>query len=319
MTGKPALAAFVIALFAPLFAAAQAEFPTRAITMIIPAPPGGPTDLGGRILAKGLADALGQPVVSENRPGAATIVGVSMLARAAPDGYTIGALANAGVTSPFAMGVDVPYKLEDLAPLGTVFFDYSVVTVRTDARWKTMREVMDHAKHNPGKLTYGAPGVGSMGQLSMEFVKLAYGAQIEFIPYAGSAPTITSLLGGHVDLGSANVSVSLSHIKSGKLRALAIASPRRLASLPDVPTVGESGKGDPPSFWLGAFVPAKTPPAVIDKLTRTIEQILKDPAMTDALEKAGLITDYRNPADTRKFMEDEIRTIREIAKNVKLK
>jgi tripartite-type tricarboxylate transporter receptor subunit TctC len=158
-----------------------------------------------------------------------------------------------------------------------------------------------------------------MGQLSMEFVKLAYGVKIEFIPYAGSAPTITSLLGGHVDLGSANVSTSLSHIKSGKLRALAIASPKRVAALPDVPTVGESGKGDPPNFWLGAFVPAKTPAPVVEKLTRTIEQILKDPATTGALERAGLISDYRNPAETRRFIDEEIETIRNIAKNVNLK
>jgi tripartite-type tricarboxylate transporter receptor subunit TctC len=153
----------------------------------------------------------------------------------------------------------------------------------------------------------------------MEFVKLAYGVKIEFIPYAGSAPTITSLLGGHVDLGSANVSVSLSHIKAGKLKALAIASPRRVAALPDVPTVGESGKGDPPNFWLGAFAPAKTPAPIVDKLARTIEQILKDPAMTSALDNAGLIADYRNPAETRQFIDEEIRTIRNIAKSVNLK
>ena len=319
MIHRLSLALMLAALAAPLQVTAQGQYPSRSIAMIIPAPPGGPTDLGGRILAKGLADVLGQPVVSENRPGAATIVGVAMLARAAPDGYTIGALANAGVTSPFAMGTEVPYKLEDLAPLGTVFFDYSVVTVKSDARWQTIREVMDYARQNPGKLSYGAPGVGSMGQLSMEFVKLAYDVKIEFIPYAGSAPTITSLLGGHVDLGSANVSVSLSHIKSGKLRALAIASPKRVASLPDVPTVGESGKGDPPNFWLGAFVPAKTPAPIVEKLARTIEQILKDPAMTAALERAGLIADYRNPADTRRFIDEEIATIRNIAKNVNLK
>ena len=319
MTGTLRLFLVVAAALAAFQAAAQGQFPSRSITMIIPAPPGGPTDLGGRILAKGLADALGQPVVSENRPGAATIVGVSMLARSAPDGYTIGALANAGVTSPFALGSDVPYKLEDLEPLGTVFFDYSIVTVRTNDRWTSMNELMDYARQNPGKLSYAAPGVGSMGQLSMEFVKLAYGVQIEFVPYAGSAPTITSLLGGHVDVGSANVSVTLPHIKAGKLKALAIASPRRIASLPDVPTVGESGKGDPPNFWLGAFVPAKTPAPVVEKLTRTIEQILRDPGMTAALEKAGLIADYRNPAETRKFIAEEIKTIANIAKNVKLK
>jgi tripartite-type tricarboxylate transporter receptor subunit TctC len=319
MIRKLSLAVMLAALAASLQAMAQGQYPSRPIAMIIPAPPGGPTDLGGRILAKGMAEVLGQPVVAENRPGAATIVGVAMLARAAPDGYTIGALANAGVTSPFALGNEVPYKLEDLAPLGTVFFDYSVVTVRTDTRWQNIRELMDYAKLNPGKLSYGAPGVGSMGHMSMEFVKLAYGVQIEFVPYAGSAPTITSVLGGHVDLGSANVSVSLSHIKAGKLRALAIASPKRVAALPDVPTVGESGKGDPPNFWLGAFVPAKTPAPVIEKLARTIEQILKDPAMTSALDKAGLIADYRNPAETRQFIDDEIKTIRNIAKSVNLK
>lgn len=318
MSYKMWLALVLGALAFPASAFAQA-YPSRSITMIIPAPPGGPTDLGGRILGKALADALGQPVVAENRPGAATIVGVSMLARSAPDGYTIGALANAGVTSPFAMGRDVPYKLEDLEPLGTAFFDYSLVTVKSDARWQSIKELMDYAKQNPGKLTYGAPGVGSMGQMSMEFVKLAYGVQIVFVPYAGSAPTITSLLGGHVDVGSANISVSLAHIRSGKLKALAVASPKRVASLPEVPTVGELGKGDPPSFWMGAFVPAKTPAAIVEKLARTMEQVLKDPAITAALDNAGLIADYRNPAETRRFIAEEIKVIAKIAKTINLK
>ncbi len=300
-------------------AAAQAQYPSRAIHMIIPYAPGGPTDVGGRILAQGLSDALGQPVVSENRPGAAGTLGVAMLARAAPDGYTLGAIPNAGITSPFAMDVSVPYKLEDLAPLGIVCFDYSLVTVKADTRWQTIKEVMDYAKQNPGKLSYGAAGVGSMGHLSMEFLKLAYGVQIEFVPYAGSMPTITSLLGGHIDLSSANLSVSVPFIKAGKLKGLAVASSKRVHLLPDVPTVGESGKGDPPNFWLGVFLPAKTPAPVVEKLTKTLEQILKDSAMAGALEKAGFILDYRNPAETRKFIAEEIKTIANIAKSVNLK
>lgn len=319
MRALGATGAMLLGLIAPASSIAQTQYPTRAIAMIIPAPPGGPTDLGGRILAKGLTDVLGQPVVAENRPGAATTLGVAMLGRAAPDGYTIGALANAGLTSPFAIGADVAYKLEDFAPLGTVFFDYSVVAVKSDARWQSLRDVIDFARQNPGKLSYSSAGVGSMGQLSMEFVKLAHGVQIEMVPYAGSAPAITSALGGHVDFASANVSVTLPHVKSGKMRALTIASPKRIAALPDVPTVGEGGKGDPPNFWLGAFVPAKTPAVVIERLVRAVEQTVKDPTVAEALEKANLIVDYRTPADTLKLLEAEIKTIREIAKTVRLK
>ena len=287
--------------------------------MIIPAPPGGPTDLGGRILAKGLADILGQPVVAENRPGAGTTLGVAMVARAAPDGYTIGALPNAGLSSPFAGGTEVTYKLEDFAPLGTVFFDYSVISVKADSRFQNLREAIDFAKQNPGKLNYSSPGVGSMGQLSMEFVNFANGVKIEMVPYAGSGPAIIAVLGGHVEFASGTLSATLPHVRAGKLRVLTIGSQKRVAALPDVPTVGESGKGDPPNFWLGAFAPAKMPAAVLERLTRAIEQAVKDPGVVETLERVNLSVEYRSPTDTMKLLEAEIKAIRELAKTVKLK
>jgi tripartite-type tricarboxylate transporter receptor subunit TctC len=309
----------IAAMAAPLQVVAQPQFPSRSISLIIPAPPGGPTDSAGRMVAKALSEALAQPVVPENRPGAGAIVGTALVAKAAPDGYTVGALANVGLTSQFGMARDVPYKLEDFIPLGIVGFDVVLVSIRADSQFKSLKELVDYARQNPKKLSYGAVGIGSTSQMAMEAVKQTFGLDLTFVPFNGAGPTVTALLGGHIDIGSAQLSSSLPFVNSGKFKPLIVTSASRLSALPEVPTVAEFGKAGTPNFWVGLFVPVKTPTAVVDRLTQALAQVIRDPATTTLLERTGLIVDYRSPEATRKLMTEEIKAIAELAKNIDLK
>jgi tripartite-type tricarboxylate transporter receptor subunit TctC len=297
-------------------AQAQDQFPTRAITVIIPAPGGGPTDSGTRIVAQALSDLFGQPVVPDNRPGAATISGTTVVAKARPDGYTIGGLTNAGLTSAAGLGLQVPYNTDDFAPLGIIGFDSTVITVRADAPWKSLKDLIAEAKQHPKTLTYGAAGVGSMGWVGMEVVKHAFGIDITFVPYQGTGPTNTAVLGGHITIGAASLLSTLSLIKAGDLRPLAVTSAKRVGVLPEVPTVYELSQAETPSFWLGFFAPAKTPKPVLDKLTSALAKILKDPNVASQLEKAGFLLDYRDPAAVRKLMASEIKITAQLAKAI---
>jgi tripartite-type tricarboxylate transporter receptor subunit TctC len=306
-----------LAALAPLPAAAQGQYPTRAISMIVAAPPGGPADLAGRIVGRGLAESLGQPVTAENRPG--SHAGAVALHRAAPDGYTIGLIGSSPLTVTIGIGVDVPYKLEDFYPIGIVAFDITVVTTRAEAPWKSVNDVVAAAKQNPGKLSYGASGIGSFGQMTMEVLKLQFGLDVTFVPYGGAAPVNTAVLGGHVDLGSASLAGTMPFIESGKLRPLVVSSAARLPVLPDVPTLAELGRPDTPNLWLGIFVPAKTPAPVVARLSKALEQVMNDPNTKSRLEQARLIPDYRDPEASRALMATEVKVIRELAKSVNLK
>lgn len=297
-------------------AQAQGQFPTRQMTMIIPAPGGGPADTGSRIVAQALSDVFGQPVVPDNRPGAATITGTAVVAKAQPDGYTIGGLTNAGLASAAGLGLQVPYKLEDFAPLGIVGFDGTVITVKGDAPWKSIQDIVTEAKQHPKAMTYGAAGVGSMGWVAMETVKLAFGLDITFVPYQGTGPTNTAVLGGHIKIGSSSLASTLPLIKSGDLRPLAVTTAKRVAALPDVPTVLEVSKLEAPSFWLGFFAPAKTPKPILDRLTAALAQIVKDPHVVSQLEKAGFAVDYRDPDAVSKQMAEEVKVTAQLAKSI---
>jgi tripartite-type tricarboxylate transporter receptor subunit TctC len=308
----------VATICAPFHVLAQSQFPSRAISIIIPAPPGGPTDVGGRIVAAAMSEILGQPIVPLNRPGHNTITGTAVVARADADGYTIGALVPGGVTSALTIGKDVPYNIDDLVPLGIVAFDYTVITTSASSQWKSVKQVMEYGKQNPKQLSYGSPGVGSPSQMGIEVLKLIYGVDITSVPYAGTGPVVTAVLGGHINLGATALSSTMSFIKSGRLLALAVNSPRRLPVLPDVPTITELGRSGTPNFWLGFFVTGKTPVATLNTLTKALGQVVTDSKTKSDLEKVGLIVDYRDPEAARVLIAEEMKAILELAKIVKL-
>ena len=162
-------------------------------------------------------------------------------------------------------------------------------------------------------------GIGSTSQMAMEAVRQTLGLDLTFVPFNGAGPTLTALLGGHIDISSAQLSSSLPFVASGRLRPLVVTSSTRVTALPEVPTVAELGRAGTPNFWVGLFVPAKTPASIVDKLTQTLQQVVKDAATVTQLERTGLIVDYRTPEATRRLMADEIRAIAELAKNMDLK
>lgn len=309
--------ALTIACFIGMSSPGNAQqFPTRTIKLIIPAPPGGPTNSGSRILARALSNVLGQSVVTINRPGALTIPGTAAVAEAEPDGYTIGGLAAAGLTSVTALGRQIPYQIGDFAPLGIVGFDYTVITTSTKSSWRTIQDAVAQAKQQPGALTYGSAGVGSINSFGMEMLKQSFGVKITHVPFQGTGPTNKSVLGGYVNLGATSLSSTLPLIQAGDLRALAVSAPSRLAVLPNVPTFKELANIEAPNFWLGLFAPAKTPTPVLAILTQALARVLKDEAVLKQLEIAGIHVDYIAPEAATKMMAEEVRSIAKLAKTL---
>ena len=252
------------------FAAAAQDYPTRTIRLIVPFPAGGPSDLFARILGLKLTESLGQQVVIENRSGVGGVTGVDVVARSAPDGYTIG-LNSAGALSiiPFMIS-KMPFDWEkDLALLTLVAKVPEVVVVNPALKVATLKELVDYARANPGKLNFGSSGSGSITHLATELLKREAQIDLVHVPYRGAAPAVTDLLGGQVQIAVFDVPVLLPHIRSGALTALAVTSKTRAAALPDVPTSAEAGFPTVLSDnWYGLVAPAATPPAILDKIQK---------------------------------------------------
>jgi tripartite-type tricarboxylate transporter receptor subunit TctC len=250
------------------FAASAQDYPTRAIRLIVPFPAGGPSDLFARLLGQKMSESLGQQVVVENRSGAGGVTGVDVVARSAPDGYTIG-LSSAGALSiiPFVMS-KMPFDWrKDLALLTLVARVPEVLAVNPALKVATLKDLVDHARANPGKLNFGSSGSGSITHLATELLKTEAHIDLVHVPYRGAAPAVTDLLGGQVQLAVFDVPVLLPHIRSGALHALAVTSRARAAALPEVPTTAEAGFPSVRSDnWYGLVAPAATPPGILNRI-----------------------------------------------------
>src|SRR2546425_11374254 len=225
----------------PVGVLAQA-YPTRPVEFIIPFAPGGPTDTAIRVIQPQLSANLGVPVVIVNKAGGGGALGMDAVAKAKPDGYTLAATVRSTLTILPATQSDVTYKVSDFAAIGTYALDSQVVMVKSGAPWKTLEELIDHAKKNPGKLTYGSAGQGTNSFFTMELLKLAYGLDIAHVPFAGSGPVKNAILGGHVQVGAASLSTMLPVIRSGDVTPLVTSATRRNPAVPTVPTLTEKGQ-----------------------------------------------------------------------------
>lgn len=300
---------WVFALLACSASAAFAQgYPNRPVRLIVPFPPGGITDLSARLVAKGLSEELKQPVVVENRPGAGASIGADLVAKAAPDGYTllVGTLANIVVDS-YVYKDKLPYKpLTDFTPVHGVMALPLVVVAKGNSPFKTFPAMLENARAHPGKLTYGTAGVGSVAHLAAELMQAQSKTSLVHVPYKGSAPEITDLLGGNIDLAFDYASSTEPHIKSGKLTALAVTGPTRLASLPDVPTLAESGFGNAEvTSWIGIFAPGATPRATIDTLNAAMTHVMANKEVVNAIAAAGGTVFPLEPAEFKTFIEKE--------------
>jgi tripartite-type tricarboxylate transporter receptor subunit TctC len=301
----------------PTAGALAQSYPTRPIEFVIPFAPGGPTDTAIRVIQPVLSANLGVPVVLVNKAGGGGALGMDAVAKAKPDGYMLAATTRSTLTILPATQPDVPYKISDFAAIGTYAIDSQVVSVKAGAPWKTLEELVDHAKKNPGKLSYGSAGQGTNSFFFMELLKLTYGLDIGHVPFGGSGPVKNAVLGGHVQVGAAALSPLLSVVRSGDLTALVISAARRNPAIPNVPTMTEKGHADASlSTWAELWAPAKTPKPVIGRLVQALDKTMKDPAVVSAVEKAGLQVEFNDPAATLKLVEKENEVVRTAARKL---
>jgi tripartite-type tricarboxylate transporter receptor subunit TctC len=305
----------MLALFATAAVAGSAHaqgggYPSQTVTLIASAAPGGTTDLAARMIADPLAKALGKPVIVENRPGAAGAIAASAVKRAAPDGHTL-LVQYSGfqVITPHLVktGVD---PIKDLAPVANLIVAPQVIVVRPDLPVKTFPDLVAYAKANPGKLNYASSGNGSLQHVTGEMIKQLGGIDMTHVPYKGTGPAVTDLLGGNVDMTFTTAPPLMGHIKSGKMRALAVTGKVTLPSLPNVPTTA-SIKGFEKldaSSWFAVYAPAGTPQPVIDKLASEIEKIMKTDEFKRKAEEQGAYAVYMNPQQLGDFTRLELQS-----------
>jgi len=264
-------------------------FPTKPIRLVVPFPPGGPADAIARPVAQKLTEALGQPVVVDNRAGATGTIGAGIVAKSPPDGYTL--LTDPGSTltinpSLFAKLAFDPLK--DFAPITILAAVPNMLEVHPSLPVKSVKELIALAKSKPGQLNYASTGAGQSTHLSMELFKTMAGIDLNHIPYTGSAPALTDLLGGQVSLMFDNMPSSLPHVKAGKLRALAVSTLKRSPTLPQLPTVAESGlPGFEVSVWFAVLAPAGTPRPIVNKLNTVLVKALQAPDVKERLASQG--------------------------------
>ncbi len=297
---------FVAALLASGAAAAQA-FPSRTVTIVVPYPPGGLIDIVARIIQPRMQAELGQPVVVENRSGAGGNVGAEWVARATPDGHTL-LLANPSLGISPHMYAKLNYSpLKDFAYVGLYGTVPNVLVVHPSLPANTVQELIAYLKKNPGKLNYASPGYGTSPQMSMELFKGMTGTFIVHIPFRGSGPAQAAMLAGETQLMFDNLPPQMPHIKSGKVRPLAVTSLKRSAALPDVPTLDEAGlKGYEVTAWFGIAAPAATPREAVMRLNQALNRTTQDAQVRDILESRGATVIQGTPEDCLAFVKNEV-------------
>jgi tripartite-type tricarboxylate transporter receptor subunit TctC len=302
--------AFLLALASlaalPLGAQAQ-EYPARPIRLVVPFPPGGPTDVLARIVATRLGERLGQPVVIDNKPGASGMIGADMVAKAAPDGYTLLANASIHVINPSLYAKPAYDAIADFAPVSNLADVPLVLAVHPKLEARSVKDLVALGKSAKTSLAFASAGNATSQHLSGEAFKLAAGIDLLHVPYKGSAPALTDLIGGQVQLMFDSLPSAMPHLKAGSLRPLAVTTPKRSAALPDVPTIAESGyPGFAISTWYGVWAPAATPPAVVQRLSREIAAIVRLPEVREQFAGLGAEAVGNTPDEFSAFTKAEL-------------
>jgi tripartite-type tricarboxylate transporter receptor subunit TctC len=296
--------------------------PTRTVSVVVPYPAGGPTDILARTIGAELARTLGQAVVIENVPGGAGSIGTRRVAQAVADGHTLVFGTNQTHATNISLlpqggGYD---PVKDFAPVAGLADLQHLVVVGADVPVKTATELVALAKKDPGKLTAGSTGPGSASHLALELFKVRTGTDIAHVPYKGSAPLLTDLLGGHVNLSFATTPTVLQQIQSGKLRAIAVASPNRSPYLPEVPTLAEAGvRGVEADAWLAMFAPAGVPVPALARLREATLEAMRQPAVRETLQKSGMTPNARDGAAFAGFIREDVARWAEVVRVANVK
>lgn len=317
---KSAIAvAFAAAALASTGAPAQ-SYPQKTVRVVVPYAPGGNTDFTARVIAAKLTDVFGQQIVVENRPGGGTNIGSELVAKAPADGYTLlmGGASNAINMSFYPK---MPYDtLRDFAPVILCVKGANVLSVHPSLPAKNLQELIALAKARPGQLNYASSGLGSSNMMAGELLKLMAGVNIVHVPYKGNSPALTDTIGGQVEMIFSGVPALLPHIKSGRLRAIAIGSLKRFPALPDVPTIDASGlKGYEATTWFGLMAPAKTPQEIVARLNVEIGKILVSTEVHDRFMNEGIEPIGGTPGQFGAFIRDEIDKYAKVVKATNLR
>ena len=284
------------------------QYPDKPIRLLIPSPPGGGTDLLGRVLKDGFTDLWGQPVVVDNRGGASGRIAAAAAARATPDGYTLFFTYGGVLTTGLPMFRTLPYDpIKDFAPVAMMAHVPGVLVAHPSFAPKTVAEIIKLAKTKPGSLTAAASSIGTSSHLNMELFKQMAGIDMLVVTYPGDAPALVALLGGHTPFGFASTLVSTPHIQAGKLKAIAVATAQRVPNLPEVPTIAESGlPGYEGLLFYLLVAPAKTPPAIVKKLHDAVKQVKQAPAVKQLMSTLGAVPIDMTPAELGVFLKSEL-------------
>jgi len=303
-------------------AAAQADYPNKPIKFIVPVPPGGAADVMSRMVAEHLQTKWGQPVVVENRPGAGSSLGMDAVAKAAPDGYTIG-MGNvaANAINPAVRPGGFPYQaVKDFAAVSMVGVTPLILVVNAEkVPAKTLAEFVAYLKANPGKVPYGSSGSGSSLHVGMELFLQKTGTTAIHVPYKGSAPMLTDLLSGQVVASMDAAATSWPHVQSGKLRALGVSTAERAFFAPDLAPIKDAVPGFDLKPWHGVVAPAGTPPAIVAKLSDEIQAFLRQPATEAKLRERGVVRVGSSAADFAKAMNDDYELFRKLVQDAGIK
>lgn len=295
-----ACAAALLACMLPTGADAQA-WPAKPIRMVVPYAPGGSTDLVARMVSQKLSEALGQPVIIDNRPGSSGNIGTDIVAKAPPDGYTLSIGNDATHSTNIHLNKSTPFDpVRDFTPLAYAVANIITVCVHPSVPATSIRELIDYAKRNPGKLSFGSSGTGSPHHLAGELMKQLANVDLAHVPYKGSGPMTTDLLNGNLPVAFVSLVSVVQHIRSGKVRALGVVEGQRYPGLPDVPTVGETLKGFELVSWLGFFGPAGLPQPIVQRLSAEMNRALEAPDVKAKLDPQGLLVSTMSP---EKFAE----------------
>ena len=307
--------ACLTALLALASFSAQAQgYPSQTVRIIVGFPPGGTTDVIGRLVAQELTESLGRAVVVENRPGASGTIGGGIAAKSTPDGHTLLVVASTHGTAP-ALYASLPYEDKDLVPAALIATTPYVLVVHPSVPANNVKELIALLKANPDKYAFGSAGVGTSQHISGELFKTLAGVTMQHVPYRGSGPMIPELLGGTLPIAFDNITTVIQHIKAGKIRALAVTTTTRSSVAPDVPTMAESGlAGYELSSWQAAFAPAGTPRPIIDRLYTEISRILKMSDVAKRLTDLGLDISGMPPAELAALIKADVPRLGKIVK-----
>jgi tripartite-type tricarboxylate transporter receptor subunit TctC len=314
-----ALLVAAVVLAAAMPALAQ-DYPNRPIRFIVPYPPGGGTDVVARIMSDALAADLGQPIIIDNRGGAAGNVGTDIAAKAAADGYNILFTLSSHTINP-KLYDKLPFDVErDFVPISLAALIPQILVVHPSVPANNVQELIALAKANPGKLNYASVGTGSPGHIAGELFKIKTGVDIVHIPYKGGGPAVVDTIGGQVQLLFVSMPAAWQHVKAGKLKAIAVASAKRSVAAPDLPTIAESGVPDyAVESWYGALAPAKTPPAAVARLNAAFAKVLGNPQIKEKLLAQGAEAAPSTQAEMDRVIKEELEKWDLVIKTAKIK